>query len=87
MSRTASTIHCHATIPQVDDELKKMRNPLLMTARQRALLDKRSGDDSLESFPAEPLLALPSGETACLLRREGGEGGGSCWFQLPSGCL
>ncbi|XP_043209042.1 INO80 complex subunit B-like isoform X2 [Amphibalanus amphitrite] len=48
-------------LEQVDDELKKMRNPLLMTARQRALLDKRSGDDSMESFPAEPLLALPSG--------------------------
>ncbi|XP_037077118.1 uncharacterized protein LOC119098301 [Pollicipes pollicipes] len=38
-------------LEQVDDELRKMRNPLLMTARQRALLEKRSGDDSLESFP------------------------------------
>ena len=51
----------------MDDELKKMRNPLLMTARQRALLDKRSGDDSLESFPAEPLLALPSGQPRAVL--------------------
>ncbi|XP_037077117.1 INO80 complex subunit B-like [Pollicipes pollicipes] len=51
-------------LEQVDDELRKMRNPLLMTARQRALLEKRSGDDSLESFPAEPLVALPSGYRA-----------------------
>ena len=45
-----------------------MKNPLLLTARQRALLDKRSGDDSLESCPAEPLVALPSGKAGCMGR-------------------
>lgn len=41
-----------------------MKNPMLMTARQRALLEKRSLDgveDALSIIPAEPLMALPSG--------------------------
>lgn len=41
-----------------------MKNPRLMTARQRAMLEKRSDgtDDALPVIPAEPLLSLPSGK-------------------------
>ncbi|KAB7499151.1 INO80 complex subunit B [Armadillidium nasatum] len=40
-----------------------MKNPRLMTARQRALMEKRSDgvDETFAGIPAEPLLALPSG--------------------------
>lgn len=50
-------------LEEVDDELKRMKNPRLMTARQRAMLEKRSDgtDDALPVIPAEPLLSLPSG--------------------------
>lgn len=50
---------------QVDDELKRMKNPRLMTARQRAMLEKEKKtdgtDDAFPVIPAEPLLSLPSG--------------------------
>ncbi|KAK7073352.1 INO80 complex subunit B [Halocaridina rubra] len=50
-------------LEEVDDELKRMKNPRLMTARQRAMLEKRSDgtDDTFPVIPAEPLLSLPSG--------------------------
>lgn len=50
-------------LEEVDDELKRMRNPRLMTARQRALLEKRTDapDENFPVIPAEPLMALPSG--------------------------
>ncbi|XP_066960257.1 INO80 complex subunit B [Macrobrachium rosenbergii] len=49
-------------LEEVDDELKRMKNPRLMTARQRAMLEKRDGpDDTFPIIPAEPLLSLPSG--------------------------
>ncbi|KAB7500694.1 hypothetical protein Anas_14579 [Armadillidium nasatum] len=51
-----------STEKRVDDELKRMKNPRLMTARQRALMEKRSdgADETFAGIPAEPLLALPS---------------------------
>ncbi|XP_068222936.1 INO80 complex subunit B [Palaemon carinicauda] len=49
-------------LEEVDDELKRMKNPRLMTARQRAMFEKRDGpDDTFPIIPAEPLLSLPSG--------------------------
>ncbi|XP_076067776.1 INO80 complex subunit B isoform X2 [Oratosquilla oratoria] len=50
-------------LEEVDDELKRMKNPKLMTARQRAMLEKRSDgpDETFPIIPAEPLLSLPSG--------------------------
>ncbi|CAB3388106.1 Hypothetical predicted protein [Cloeon dipterum] len=44
-------------LEEVDDELKKIKDPKLMTARQRAMFEKKS------DFPGEelPLMALPSG--------------------------
>lgn len=44
---------------KVDDELKKIKpkDPKLMTARQRAMLERKSDKDSF----AEQLLSLPSG--------------------------
>lgn len=50
---------------KVDDELKRMKNPRLMTARQRAMMEKEKKsdgtDDTFPVIPAEPLLSLPSG--------------------------
>lgn len=52
-------------LEEVDDELKRMKNPRLMTARQRAMLEKEKKtdgtDDAFPVIPAEPLLSLPSG--------------------------
>lgn len=52
-------------LEEVDDELKRMKNPRLMTARQRAMLEKEKrsdgADDAFPVIPAEPLLSLPSG--------------------------
>lgn len=52
-------------LEEVDDELKRMKNPRLMTARQRAMLEKEKKtdgtDDTFPVIPAEPLLSLPSG--------------------------
>lgn len=47
-------------LEQVDDELKKIKDPKLMTARQRAMYD-RSMDNKEASPGGELLLALPSG--------------------------
>lgn len=47
-------------LEQVDDELKKIKDPKLMTARQRAMYD-RSMDNKEPSPGGEVLLALPSG--------------------------
>jgi INO80 complex subunit B len=44
----------------VDDELKKIRNPKLMTVRQRALLE-RKGELQNEEIIKEELVALPTG--------------------------
>lgn len=47
-------------LEQVDDELKKIKDPKLMTARQRAMYERGTDKDS--SFPGgEMLMALPSG--------------------------
>jgi len=51
----------------VDDELKKIKDPKLMTARQRAMFDKKS------DFPGgeeQPLMALPSGYKEKVLTEE-----------------
>ncbi|KAK3886283.1 hypothetical protein Pcinc_009555 [Petrolisthes cinctipes] len=53
-------------LEEVDDELKRMKNPRLMTARQRAMMEKEkrgegAADDAFPVIPAEPLLSLPSG--------------------------
>lgn len=48
-------------LEQVDDELKKIKDPKLMTARQRAMYD-RNMDNNKETSPGgEALMALPSG--------------------------
>lgn len=47
-------------LEQVDDELKKIKDPRLMTARQRAMYD-RSMDNKEPSPGGELLMALPSG--------------------------
>ncbi|MPC31504.1 Glutamate carboxypeptidase 2 [Portunus trituberculatus] len=51
-------------LEEVDDELKRMKNPRLMTARQRAMMEKEKKsdgtDDTFPVIPAEPLLSLPS---------------------------
>lgn len=47
-------------LEEVDDELKKIKDPKLMTARQRAMYDRNM--DNKETSPGgEQLLALPSG--------------------------
>lgn len=47
-------------LEQVDDELKKIKDPKLMTARQRAMYER--GNDKESTFPGgEMLMALPSG--------------------------
>lgn len=48
---------------KVDDELKKIKpkDPKLMTARQRAMLERKTTDKELSS-PGEQLLALPTGQ-------------------------
>lgn len=47
---------------QVDDELRKIsrKDPKLMTARQRAMLERKSDKDAF----GEQLLALPSGASS-----------------------
>ncbi|XP_059488243.1 INO80 complex subunit B [Neocloeon triangulifer] len=44
-------------LEEVDDELKKIKDPKLMTARQRAMFEKKSDVPGEE----QPLMALPSG--------------------------
>lgn len=46
---------------KVDDELKKIKNPKLMTVRQRALLE-RKGELQHEEIIKEELVALPTGK-------------------------
>lgn len=46
-------------LEQVDDELKKIKDPKLMTARQRAMYER--GTDKEPSPGGEILMALPSG--------------------------
>lgn len=50
-------------VVKVDDELKKIKpkDPKLMTARQRAMLERKTTDKELSS-PGEQLLALPTGQ-------------------------
>lgn len=51
---------------QVDDELKKIKNPKLMTVRQRALLE-RKGELQNEEIIKEELVALPTGSLIFLI--------------------
>lgn len=48
-------------LEQVDEELKKIHNPELMTVRQRALLE-RKGELATEENIKEELVALPTGK-------------------------
>lgn len=48
-------------LEEVDEELKKMKDPNLMTARQRALLESKSQKEKEESIPA-PLPQFPQSE-------------------------
>jgi INO80 complex subunit B len=52
---------------QVDDELKKIKDPKLMTARQRAMFEKKSDIPGMEE---QPLMALPSGYKEKVLTEE-----------------
>jgi hypothetical protein len=57
------TLHCIEIFAlQVDDELKKIKpkDPKLMTARQRAMFERKT--DKEPSPGGEQLLALPSGK-------------------------
>ncbi len=54
---------------QVDDELKKIRNPKLMTARQRALLERKGEIQNEENFKEE-LVALPTGYKETVMTEE-----------------
>jgi len=47
-------------LEEVDEELKKIRNPKLMTVRQRALLERKGELNNEENFKEE-LVALPTG--------------------------
>jgi len=47
-------------LEEVDEELKKIRNPKLMTVRQRALLERKGEIQNEENFKEE-LVALPTG--------------------------
>ncbi|XP_032785312.1 INO80 complex subunit B [Daphnia magna] len=47
-------------LEEIDDELKKIKNPKLMTVRQRALLE-RKGELQNEEIIKEELVALPTG--------------------------
>lgn len=49
----------------MDDELKKIKDPKLMTARQRAMFEKKTEKEP--SPGGEQLLALPSGESQSVL--------------------
>lgn len=48
-------------LEQVDDELKKIKDPRLMTARQRAIYDRSVDNKDSSNVASEALLALPSG--------------------------
>lgn len=48
-------------LEQVDDELKKIKDPRLMTARQRAIYDRTMDNKESSNAASEALLALPSG--------------------------
>lgn len=54
---------CFLFVHKVDDELKKIKpkDPKLMTARQRAMLERKTTDKELGST-GEQLLALPTGQ-------------------------
>ncbi|KAH8272022.1 hypothetical protein KR018_000826, partial [Drosophila ironensis] len=51
----------HGKLDDVDDEMKKIKDPKLMTARQRAMYERTLDADPTISEFAEELLALPSG--------------------------
>lgn len=56
-------------LEQVDDELKKIKDPKLMTARQRALYE-RTADKEQNSLATETLMALPTGYKEKVLTAE-----------------
>merc|ERR1712137_143486 len=56
-------------LEEVDDELKKIRNPKLMTARQRALLERKGEIQNEENFKEE-LVALPTGYKETVMTEE-----------------
>ncbi|KAG8228655.1 hypothetical protein J437_LFUL008306 [Ladona fulva] len=55
-------------LEEVDDELKKIKNPKLMTARQRAMFEKKT--DKEPSPGGEQLLALPTGYKEVVVTEE-----------------
>nr|CAH0107248.1 unnamed protein product [Daphnia galeata] len=56
-------------LEEVDDELKKIKNPKLMTVRQRALLE-RKGELQNEEIIKEELVALPTGYKETVMTEE-----------------
>lgn len=48
-------------LEEVDDELKKIKDPKLMTARQRAMYDRNHHDRDASISSADMLMSLPSG--------------------------
>lgn len=55
-------------LEQVDDELRKIKDPKLMTARQRAMYER--GNNDKEQIPAEMLMSLPTGYKEKVLTAE-----------------
>lgn len=55
-------------LEQVDDELKKIKDPKLMTARQRAMYERSI--DKEQGLPNDSLLALPTGYKEKILTAE-----------------
>ena len=53
----------------MDEELKKIKNPKLMTVRQRALLE-RKGELHTEEIIKEELVALPTGYKETVMTAE-----------------
>lgn len=55
-------------LEQVDDELRKIKDPKLMTARQRAMYER--GNNDKDQIPAEMLMSLPTGYKEKVLTAE-----------------
>ncbi|KAG4076989.1 hypothetical protein HA402_015976 [Bradysia odoriphaga] len=56
-------------LEQVDDELRKIKDPKLMTARQRAMYERGNCNDK-DQIPAEMLMSLPTGYKEKVLTAE-----------------
>lgn len=57
-------------LEQVDDELKKIKNPKLMTARQRAMYERSIDKNKDQTLANDSLLALPTGYKEKILTAE-----------------